>query len=359
MKLNRKFYKRFKNHIGQVFMYLVDTCNLRCIHCLYKTELTFQLVRKEMPFSEAVGLMENFAKLGAIKITFMGGEPTLYKRLPELIHEAKKIGYSYVRIDTNGMFGPALFDNEYFRELDEITFSLDGYDEEINDAIRGKGVFRQCIANIKEAVSKGYEVQVTSCVHKGLTEANNSGQLGVIEMIEFVRGLGVKTLNMHDLFKSGIPRDVWTHNIDATVSGYMYAFTEVLAYKQQDGISIRMPQCVTTKEEFNSNPEYYGYCSVKQYDRILAFPNGMLRLCSLMIGSPYCVGYYDSERIYWNETPTNEILGHKMEDDTPCTNQSKGNHFGNYVPLCVSFKPKQTEPVWVKKLQWEKRRKNS
>lgn len=164
---------------------------------------------------------------------------------------------------------------------------------------------------------------------------------------------------MHDLFKAGIPRDVWSGSIDTSVDEYMNAYKTVLDFKQEtNDNSIRMPQCVTTKKEFDNNPEYYGYCSVKQYDRILAFPNGMLRVCSLMIGSPYCVGYYDENKIYWNETPTNEVLGHEMTANTKCTNQGKGSHFGkNFVPLCVSFKPKQDEPVWVDMLKWEDKRK--
>lgn len=356
MIVEQKFHDKFKNRIGQVFMYLVDICQLDCVQCLYKAELAFHMINKEIAYSDATNLMQSFYNLGARKMTFMGGEPTLYKRLPELIHEARNIGYLYTRIDTNGLFNPSLLDNEYFQELDEITFSLDGYTEEMNDAIRGKGVFQKCVANIKRAINKGYKVHVTGCVNKAFVEAIND-ELGIINMIEFVKSLGVKTFNMHDLLKSGIPRDVWTGNIDTTVSEYMQAFIKVLEYKRyENDIHIRMPQSITTKEEFNRNPEYYGYCSVKQFDRILAFPNGMLRVCSLMIGSPYCVGYYDTERIYWNNTPTNEVLGHDMTNYTPCTNQNKGNHFGEYVPLCVSFKPQQDEPVWVEKLQWEKRR---
>jgi len=360
MTVDTQFYNAFNNRIGQVFLYLTDNCNLRCIQCLYKTELAFQLEKKEMDFPDALGLMTRMHEMGAIKMTFMGGEPTLYKKLPELIHEAKKMGYSHVRIDTNGIFNPSLLDNPFFRELDEITFSLDGYTEEMNDAIRGKGSFKNCTANIKRAIDKGYNVHVTSCVHKGLTSQVDGEPFGLIKMIEFMKGLGVKTINMHDLFKGGIPRDVWSGDINTSVPEYMQAFSEVQKYKEKEnGISVRMPQCVTVKEEFSRNKEYYGYCSVKQFDRILAFPNGMLRVCSLMIGTPYGIGFYDKNRIYWNETPTNEVLGHTMNIDTPCTNQNKGSHFGEYVPLCVSFKPKQNEPVWLRKLQWENRRKDN
>lgn len=37
------------------------------------------------------------------------------------------------------------------------------------------------------------------------------------------------------------------------------------------------------KEEFEKNPEYYGYCSAKLAERVLVHPNGIIRIYSLMI----------------------------------------------------------------------------
>lgn len=361
MIVEQKFRETFEGKIGQVFLYLTDTCNLSCIQCLYKTELTFQLKQREIPFAEALGLMQNMYALGARKITFMGGEPTLYRELPQLIVEAKAIGYTYVRMDTNGMFAESLLDDPRLMQIDEITFSLDGHTPDINDALRGKGVFVKCISNIKSAIARGYNVHTTTCVHAGLlTPTKESEEVGLISLIKMLKNLGVESVNMHDLFKSGIPRDVWSGDVALNIEDYIEVFDLVQSFASQcKDNSIRMPQCVVRTEEFHRNPEYYGYCSVKQFDRILAFPNGMIRVCSLMIGSPYCVGYYDKDSIYWNTTPTNEVLGHEMDKDTKCTNQGKGRHFSqSYVPLCVSFKPKQHEPVWEEHLHWELRRKD-
>jgi MoaA/NifB/PqqE/SkfB family radical SAM enzyme len=360
--METSFVEMFKGKIHQAFFYMIDQCNLACDHCLYKQELTFQMGDKEIPYQRAVDLMCNLHELGAMKITFMGGEPTLYKKLPDLILEAKRIGYKYVRIDTNGMFQDSLLDTPGMRALDEITFSLDGPTEELNDSIRGKGVFQKCTKSIRSAVERGYNVQITTCVQSPLTWRNpQTGEIPLIEMVELAKSLGVKGLNMHDLFKSGIPRDGFSGEHGTSVEEYMSAFKEVFdRYKPKDeqGFYVRMPQCVTTREEFDTNPSYYGYCSVKQFDRLLAFPNGQLRICSLMIGSPYCIGYYDDERVYLNQTPTNETRDHKMNEYTPCTCQNKGKHFGEFVPLCVSFKPQQNEPVWINRHKWEERRKN-
>lgn len=357
MKIDPRFRDHFENKIAQVFIYLIDRCNLRCAHCLYKSELAFQMASERIPYTNAVSLMESFFLLGASKITFIGGEPTLHPQLPKLIHEAKRVGYSYIRIDTNGQFLSKFLKNPHSKELDEISFSLDGYNKKTNDPVRGEGSFERCVDNIELAVAEGYNVHVTHCAHSEMTTKVN-GELGLVKMIEFCKDLGVSCLNIHDLMKSGIPRDHWTGTVETPVDEYMTAFLEILEYKNsQHGIDIRMPQCLVTEEEFARNPEYFGYCSVKEFDRILAFPNGMLRVCSLMIGTPYCVGYYDEERIYWNQNPTNETLGHEMDKCTACTNRGKGKHYRKLLPLCVSFKPAQQEPVWLNQLKWESRRK--
>lgn len=354
MEVEKIFKTKFENKIGQVFIYLIDECNLHCVHCLYKPELTFQIERKYIPFEECVGLMECFFSLGATKLSFLGGEPTLYPRLPELIHEAKKIGYSYVRIDTNGQFDSSLLDNKFFLELDEITFSLDDCNEETNDAIRGKDVFKNLLYNVRYAIQKKINVHLTTCVHKGLVSINHE-RLKLLDMIEFAQSIGITTINMHDLLKSSIPRDLWSGNLETSVEEYQNAFLQVQDYISQNKtkISVRMPQCIITKDEYDKNVKYYSYCSAKQFDRILAFPNGMLRVCSLMIGTPYCIGFYDKGKIYWNNTPTNELRGHEMNKDTACSNQVKKDLFNDLIPLCVSFKPNQNEVVWKHKLKWE------
>ena len=50
----------------------------------------------------------------------------------------------------------------------------------------------------------------------------------------------------------------------------------------------------------------------------------------------------------------NEINGFDFHEHTSCTNQHRD--FGNLVPLCISFKPKQDEIIWQKELEWEKKK---
>lgn len=355
----------YQDRVHQIFLYLVDDCQLSCKQCLYKLDTNFYLARKDIDPKHAQWLIEDFYKMGARKLTLMGGEPTLYRIAEgnepffDIIERAKDIGYTYVRIDTNGQFDAKLLEHKSMKKLDEITFSLDGPTARINDPVRGKGSYERCVENIKRAVAFGYNINVTCCIHKGLVRRGEDGELPISRMAHFMDDIGVRRLNFHDIFKGGIPRDHFTGKLDISVDKWFEVWSELQKNIEEGKYSIplRIPQSFVQPEEFEQNPSYYGYCSVKTGDRALIHPNGIIRVCSLMIGTPYGVAKFYDNKIVWDESYTNETQSHLMDKDTPCINQSKSDHYGIMKPTCVSFKPKQNEFVWKLKLDWEKYRK--
>ena len=361
-KVDEKIKQYFGNNLRQVFMYLIDSCNLNCVQCLYKLDMSFQVEKKEIALEDAINLISDFREMGAVKLTLMGGEPTLYglkennEPLLKLIKKSKELGYEYVRIDTNGMFNPSLLERPEFQLLDEITFSLDGPNAEINDPIRGKGSFEKCLKTMKRAKELGYNINITTCISKELVKRDENGNLYLDRMIKFAEELGTR-INFHNLFKTGVPRDHFSGNLDIPIKEWISVWGEIQEKISNDEykIPVRIPQSFTTKKEFERNPEYYGYCSCKSRSRVLVHPNGIMRTCSLMIGTPYGIGRYYDGKMEWDNSPTNELLAHKFDENTPCTNQYKNNKYGEFVPTCVSFKPGQSELIW-KELEWEKRR---
>jgi MoaA/NifB/PqqE/SkfB family radical SAM enzyme len=363
--IDDEFLEHFRN-LKQVFLYVTNECNLRCIHCLYKPNLIFHLKEKEIPLDVALALLSDFKELGASKLSITGGEPTLYgiaegnKPLLKLISEAKRLGYEYIRIGTNGTFDSSLLLKKEFKELNEITFSLEGFNPQMNDQFRGEGTFSKCVANIKKAVELGYTVDITCCLHKDLLKRDKNGILLLDYMIHFAESLGVSRINFHDLFKFGVPMDAWTGNFDPPIKDWVNIYEEMRRNieKKMYKISVRLPQCVVSREEFEKNPEYYGYCPAKMGERVLVHPEGVIRICSNMIGSPYGVARFHSGKITWDRSSTNELRDHDLKNFTPCTNRSKGKNLGDLVPLCFSFKPEQDEMIWKEKLNWDQRKIN-
>jgi molybdenum cofactor biosynthesis enzyme MoaA len=355
---------RFSSHfrdLRQVFLYVNDQCNLSCKQCIYKPHVTYNEDR-EIGLPAALGLLNTMHSLGARKLTILGGEPTLYGRksggtaLRALIRGARDAGFDYLRMDTNGHFPPALYEQGGLIELDEIAFSLDGHDSRTNDMLRGLGTFRKITRQISEAVTRGLRATITCCIHTELLDKDPDGITGVEHVIRLGQALGVETVNFHDLFKAGVPMDTWTGDFNTTVEDHltMYADVKAKILAGMFDVKVRLPQCFVTADEFRRNPEYYGYCPVKLGERVMIHSDGIIRICSNLICTSFGAGYFTDTEIKWNESGSNELRHHDLEAMTPCTNRSKNMKYGQYVPLCFSFKPDQDEPAW-NSLDWDSR----
>jgi MoaA/NifB/PqqE/SkfB family radical SAM enzyme len=218
--------------------------------------------------------------MGASKVTFLGGEPTIYghreggKPLLDLISGTRELGYEYVRLDTNGQKTRQFLPHNNFRKLHEVAFSLDGFSPETNDPLRGGGTFVGAVDALREAVGLGYRVTITCCVQKLFVERDDQGRFRLEAMIRFAERLGVSQINFHDLFKVGIPMDTWTGNFAPSPQDWMPVYEEITEKVEcgEFAISVRLPQCFVTKSEFARNPEFYGYCPVKMGERVMVHP---------------------------------------------------------------------------------------
>lgn len=359
--IDERFKKHFKD-LKQVFLYVINECNLNCPQCIYKPNNYFSIGNKEIDYRTAKELISDFFELGARKLTLLGGEPTLYGKyqnspylLADLIAEAKRIGYEYVRIDTNGTFSPSLLENDSFKKIDEISFSMDGYNQATCDKIRGQGIFEIEVENIKRAVSCGYNVDITCCVYQELLQKDDDGKYLMEKLIFLASDLGVRRVNYHALIKDGTPIDLWSSDLEVCTEDWVKVYDE-MSQKISCGeypISIRIPKSFITCEEFYKNPSYYGFCPAKLGERVLVHPDGIIRICSGLLGTAYGIADYHDGKIFWNDRKTNELIDHKLDICTWCTNRGKKS-YGKYVPLCFSFKPKQDEFAY-NMLEWEKK----
>jgi molybdenum cofactor biosynthesis enzyme MoaA len=210
-KIDATFSQHFRK-LHQVFMYITDRCNLECEQCIYKPSIS-HFINEEIELDTALDLLSTFRTIGASKVTFLGGEPTIYghrhggKPLLDLIAGTREQGYEYIRLDTNGQKTKQFLGHDDFRKLDEVAFSLDGYSPDTNDPLRGKGTFIRAVDAVREAIALGYRVTITCCVQKLFLERDAYGVLRLETMIRFAETLGVHQINFHDLFKVGIPMD--------------------------------------------------------------------------------------------------------------------------------------------------------
>ncbi|PIE58287.1 MAG: heme biosynthesis protein [Desulfobulbus propionicus] len=136
-----------------VFLHLLTACNLSCRHCYINIE---QHGSQTLSRERAVQWLRLFANPdGETNLILLGGEPTMHPHLADIIRDAGEMAYR-VTVDSNGYLFHNLLERVSPRELDYLSFSLDGPSPAVNDPIRGTGVFAVCTQNLRKAVAKGF-----------------------------------------------------------------------------------------------------------------------------------------------------------------------------------------------------------
>lgn len=165
-------------------------CQCRCVHC---SVADYGVPAGELDTSEAIGLIDDVAGWGAVKITFFGGEPLVRKDLRELVAYAAARGLR-TSLDTNGLF----LDREMAARLKaagigNVNVSLDSADPSVHDSLRmRKGCFDSAVNAVKHCVSLGIPCLVSTYASR---RALGDGDMEkVIAMARSLGASGVKIL---------------------------------------------------------------------------------------------------------------------------------------------------------------------
>jgi len=145
-------------------------CNLKCVHCYWWK----QDHPRELDDDEMLALMRQLRRSGLRAAILYGGEPTLR---PELCRAAAEI-FDATLAFTNGTNGfPDIGNGQWI-------LSLDG-PREINDALRGNGVYDLAVENLRRAPKP-------PLVHMTISRMNQKNLAQFVrEMVQLpVRGIG-------------------------------------------------------------------------------------------------------------------------------------------------------------------------
>ena len=147
-------------------MELSNICNHACIFCAHqKMQRKVGRLSKEKAFD----ILRQAYDLGTREVGFYAtGEPFLIPDLAEYVGEAKKIGYTYVYLTSNG----ALATPEKIRAvidagLDSIKFSINAPQRKLYEFIHGRDDFDKVVEHLKylhqyrEETGKNYKIYVT------------------------------------------------------------------------------------------------------------------------------------------------------------------------------------------------------
>lgn len=123
---------RITNQVQPIFVQysLLNDCNAKCVYCNSPR-------RGEPQLDTATHkqILTEFARLGALRIKFLGGEPLMRPDIADLVATVRQLGMRCAMV-TNGFLIARKLD--VIRNLDELIISIDG-NRAAHDRHRGQG----------------------------------------------------------------------------------------------------------------------------------------------------------------------------------------------------------------------------
>jgi len=213
-------------------------CNIACTHCFISCSPTNH-AHEMMTFEEIVPHLEEAKRLGVREYYFTGGEPFMNRDMLRILDATLLQGPATVL--TNGM----LLRRETCSALRELIdrseysldlrVSLDGFDGETNDAIRGVGVWDRVMGGLANLAEAGINPVIT------VTTAADSVDTadGRARFLEVIRSFGFDKprLKVLSLFRIGA-EEIRTHG---------YEPQERLTTEMLEGADMSVLQCSTSR----------------------------------------------------------------------------------------------------------------
>lgn len=146
---------------------LTYRCPLQCPYC--SNPIDYIRYKNELTTDEWKRVLQEARAIGAVQLGFSGGEPLLRQDLPELIVEARRLGY-YTNLITSGI-GLTEEKIQAFKEagLDHIQLSFQAPHAELNDYIAGTKCFEKKIEAARLIKRYGFPMVLCFVRHR-LTE---------------------------------------------------------------------------------------------------------------------------------------------------------------------------------------------
>lgn len=143
-----------------LWLELTQKCNLQCVHCYAESSPNIQLYNNMTVWDWKKVTLEGY-NAGCRKIQFIGGDPTIYPHLSELIEYSSALGYEFIELFTNGIHFTNKIKNTILTNRVSLAFSLYSSEPKIHDAItKFDGSQVNTLENIKWAVGSGLVVRV-------------------------------------------------------------------------------------------------------------------------------------------------------------------------------------------------------
>jgi radical SAM protein with 4Fe4S-binding SPASM domain len=140
-----------------IWLEVTCRCNLHCIHCYADAG---QNQGSDPSAEEIYGWLDEASMLGCKKVQFTGGECTMREDLDALIGHARKKGYDFIEVFTNGTLITEPLARFFAKNGTSVALSLYSYRSSTHDSITGvPGSFEKTISGLKLLLASGVSVR--------------------------------------------------------------------------------------------------------------------------------------------------------------------------------------------------------
>ena len=140
-----------------VLLEVTNACNQSCSYCFAESGKE----EEEPSCGDIISWLQylrNISEDRPFNIQLSGGEPTVRDDLPEIIRAARRIGFPYVQLNTNGLRlaeDPGYADQLKDAGLSSVFLQFDGTDDAVYRRIRGKALFGSRAQTIENCAKTG------------------------------------------------------------------------------------------------------------------------------------------------------------------------------------------------------------
>lgn len=140
----------------QLHMFLTNACNLHCKHCYMFSGLCKV---NELNFGEIESILRSFKAHHGDFVTFSGGEVLMRRDLMSILQLAKELQLN-TTIMTNGTLWTESLVKQAAKYISAVQISIDGFNEEENAKVRGKGCFDKSLKAVELFLHQGIRVTI-------------------------------------------------------------------------------------------------------------------------------------------------------------------------------------------------------
>lgn len=288
-----------------VWLTLNRKCNNNCSWCYAQ-----RAEKEEMDFKKAKMCIGNLAALGIKNIVLIGGEPTIYPQIIEIIQYIRDLGLKVSVVSNGRKFSNKDFTKQCLNAgISGIDISLKALTpQEYIENTRADG-FEQCISGYKNLVEWGFRPTISYVICKHDTSDIEKLKDLLIEKdldditIQFVKPeLSEKANNViMPLYQMG-----------EMVSEIYQVFKTCNKHYR---VEISFPLCLINQEILNiliKEKRVLTCCHVQKGSGLVIDPNFRILPCNHFIDMPYdkkSIGLAEKEEIleFWNSEPVEQL----------------------------------------------------